>query len=139
MENLDKKYYRIAEVAAIVGVPQSTLRFWESRSRGVIKPRRNAGGTRFYTPADVEAVRMVHYLVKERGLKIDAAIAELLRNREGVSRRFDAIDRLRTRAAAAGTRLTALTGRAELFHVQQLFRYILRKTRSVNTTLCRST
>ena len=38
---------------------------------------------------------MVHYLVKERGLKIDAAIAELLRNREGVSRRFDAIDRLR--------------------------------------------
>lgn len=95
MENLDKKYYRIAEVAAIVGVPQSTLRFWESRFRGVIKPRRNAGGTRFYTPADVEAVRMVHYLVKERGLKIDAAIAELLRNREGVSRRFDAIDRLR--------------------------------------------
>ena len=56
MENLDKKYYRIAEVAAIVGVPQSTLRFWESRFRGVIKPRRNAGGTRFYTPADVEAV-----------------------------------------------------------------------------------
>ncbi|MDE7119047.1 MAG: MerR family transcriptional regulator, partial [Muribaculaceae bacterium] len=29
MDSLDKKYYRIAEVAELVGVPQSTLRFWE--------------------------------------------------------------------------------------------------------------
>jgi len=95
MDSLDKKYYRIAEVAALVGVPQSTLRFWESRFGDIIKPKRNAAGTRFYRPADVEAVRMVYYLVKERGMKLDAACAELTHNREGVSRRFEVVERLR--------------------------------------------
>ncbi|MBJ2185043.1 MAG: MerR family transcriptional regulator [Muribaculaceae bacterium] len=96
METLDKKYYRIAEVAELVGVPASTLRFWEAQFSDIIKPRRNAGRTRFYRPADIEALRMVHYLLKERGLKLDAARAELARNREGVSRRFEVVERLRS-------------------------------------------
>lgn len=94
METLDKKYYKIAEVAELVGVAPSTLRFWETQFKDVLKPRRNTGGTRFYRPDDIEAVRMIHYLLKERGLKLDAARAELSRNREGVSRRYEAIARL---------------------------------------------
>lgn len=42
MDNLDKKFYKISEVAEILGLPASTLRFWESKFT-VIKPRRNAG------------------------------------------------------------------------------------------------
>ena len=48
MENPDKKYYKISEVAEIIKLPASTLRFWESQFT-IIKPRRNARGTRFYT------------------------------------------------------------------------------------------
>ncbi|MDE6453261.1 MAG: MerR family transcriptional regulator [Muribaculaceae bacterium] len=95
MESLDKKYYRIAEVAALVGVSLSTLRYWETQFPDVIKPRRNAGATRFYRPSDIEGVRMVHYLLKERGLKMEAAKAELARNREGTSQRYQAVARLR--------------------------------------------
>lgn len=111
MDTLDKKYYKIAEVAALTGVPATTLRFWESRFADYIKPRRNAGGTRFYRPADIEAVRMVHYLIKERGLHLDAALAELKRNREGVSRRTDVIARLRAIRARLAELQQALESR----------------------------
>lgn len=95
-QELDKKYYRIAEVVELVGEPASTLRYWEQQFPEVVKPRRNEGRTRFYRPVDVEGLRMISYLLKERGLKIEAARAELSRNREGITRRYAAIDRLRS-------------------------------------------
>lgn len=78
----------------MLNLPASTLRFWESQFT-IIKPRRNDKGTRFYTPKDVETIRMVHFLVKEKGLKLDAAQEEIKLNRDGVSKKFEAIDRLR--------------------------------------------
>ena len=92
-QNLDKKYYRIREVAAMVELPASTLRFWESQFT-IIKPKRTAHGTRLYTPADVEIIRMIRYLVKDKGLKIEAAQEQIRNNRTNVSRRHDAIRRL---------------------------------------------
>lgn len=94
MDSLDKKYYKIGEVATILGLPASTLRFWENQFT-VIKPRRNDRGTRFYTPRDIETIRMIHFLVKEKGLKLDAAQEQIRRNHQGVSRRFEAVERLK--------------------------------------------
>lgn len=92
-DDLDKKYYKIKEVAELLGLPASTLRFWESRFT-IIKPRRNKGGTRFYTPSDIETIRMIHYLVKEKGLKLEAAQEQIRHNRSGVTRRYEAVERL---------------------------------------------
>ena len=94
MDNIEKKYYKIREVADILGLPPSTLRFWESKFT-LVKPRRNSGGTRFYTTADIEILRLIFYLVKDKGLKLEAAEAEIRRNRTGVTRRYRAIERLR--------------------------------------------
>ncbi|MDE5608073.1 MAG: MerR family transcriptional regulator [Muribaculaceae bacterium] len=94
MNDLTKKYYKISEVADIIGIPPSTLRFWESQFT-IVKPHRNAKGTRYYTPKDIETIRMVYFLVKEKGLRLDAAQEELKRNHTGISRRFQAIERLR--------------------------------------------
>lgn len=94
MEEYDKKYYKISEVAEILLIPASTLRFWE-RQFTVVKPRRNSHGTRFYTPADIEAIRMICYLVKDKGLKLDAAEQQIRSNRSGVSRHASAVNRLR--------------------------------------------
>ena len=58
MDRFEKKYYKIREVAEILGLPPSTLRFWESRFT-IIKPKRNEHGTRFYTPTDIETIRMI--------------------------------------------------------------------------------
>lgn len=93
LQEYDKKYYRIREVAEILEIPASTLRFWESRFT-IIRPQRNSHGTRFYTPSDIETIRMIHYLVKEKGLKLEAAQEQIRRNRSGVSNRFTTIKRL---------------------------------------------
>ena len=94
MDELNKKYYKISEVAEIINVAPSTLRFWESQFT-IIKPRRNDKGTRFYTPRDIETIRMIYFLVKEKGLKLDAAQEQIRSNHSGVSKRFEAIERLR--------------------------------------------
>ncbi len=94
MDNTNKKYYKISEVSEITGLPMSTLRFWESQFPA-INPHRNDRGTRFYTPRDIETIRMVSYLVKDKGMKLEAAQEEMKRNRDGVAKRFEAIEGLR--------------------------------------------
>ncbi len=39
---------------------------------------------------------MIYYLVKEKGLKLDAAQAMIKRNRDGISKQFEVIERLKT-------------------------------------------
>lgn len=95
MQELDKKFYKIGDVATILGIPMSTLRYWESQFT-IIKPKRNTKNIRFYTPNDIEIIRMVYYLVKEKGLKLDAAQAQIRVNRDGVDKRFEVIDKLKS-------------------------------------------
>lgn len=86
----DKKYYKIGEVSDMLGISQSTLRFWETQFP-TVRPERNSAGTRFYTPEIIENIRMVNYLVHDKGLRIEAALEELKINREGISRRAEAV------------------------------------------------
>ncbi len=93
-DKLSKKFYKIGDVAEILNVPTSTLRFWEKEFT-VIKPKRNAKNVRVYTVKDIETIKMIYYLVKEKGLKLDAAQAMIKRNRDGISRQFEVVDRLK--------------------------------------------
>lgn len=94
MDELDKRFYRIGDLADILNVPASTLRFWEKEFT-IIKPRRTSKNIRLYTPKDIETIRMIYYLVKEKGLKLDAAQAQIRSNRDGVSKRFEVVERLK--------------------------------------------
>ncbi|MDE7411136.1 MAG: MerR family transcriptional regulator [Paramuribaculum sp.] len=94
MDSLEKKYYKISEVAKLLNLPASTLRFWE-KNFTIIKPKRNAHGTRFYTADDIDTISMIHYLVKERGLKLDAAQEQIRINPKGVSNRHRTVARLK--------------------------------------------
>lgn len=94
MQELDKKFYKIGDVATILGIPMSTLRYWETQFT-IIKPRRNAKNIRFYTPNDIETIRKVYYLVKEKGLKLDAAQEQIRVNRDGVDKRFEVVEKLK--------------------------------------------
>jgi len=106
-DSIEKRYYRIGDVSELLQLPQSTLRFWESKF-SFIRPYRDSKGNRYYTPHDVEMLRMVRYLLKERGLKIDAAQTELNRNRAGVEKRFAVIERLKGVKAELEKMLKAL-------------------------------
>lgn len=107
MDSLQKKYYKIREVAEILNIPASTLRFWENQFT-IIKPKRNEHGTRFYTPSDIETIKMVHFLVKEKGLKLDAAQEQIRHNHSGVSRKHKAIERLKSIRCELQNMLNAL-------------------------------
>lgn len=95
MQELNKKFYKISEVAELLDIPASTLRFWEDKFT-IISPRRNDRGTRFYTPDDIDKISMIHYLVKQRGLRLDAAQEQIRRNPTGVSRKHLAVIRLQS-------------------------------------------
>lgn len=90
---LSKRYYRIREVSELIGVPASTLRYWESAFPR-LQPTRNAKGTRYYTPSDVEVLRQIKYLVHDKGFKIDAAIQQMRVATDSVATRTRAIERL---------------------------------------------
>ena len=93
-DNLSKKFYKIGDVAEILDIPTSTLRFWEKEFT-IIKPKRNAKNVRVYTIKDIESIKMIYYLVKEKGLKLDAAQAMIKRNRDGISKQFEVVERLK--------------------------------------------
>lgn len=71
-EEIEKKYYKIKEVAAMFDVNESLLRFWETKF-DVIKPFKNKKGDRYYRLEDVENIRTIHYLTKVQGYTLRGA------------------------------------------------------------------
>lgn len=95
-ENKNQKlYYSIGEVAEMFGVNESLLRYWE-KEFDIIRPRKNAKGTRSYRKEDIESIRLVYHLVKEKGLTLDGAKKKLKDNREGVSKNHEIVARLQS-------------------------------------------
>ena len=89
-----KQFYTIGEVAAMFDVNETTLRYWE-KEFPQIAPQKSAGNVRRYTKKDIEEVRVVHNLVKVRGLKIAAAGQLLSRNKSGEVQTAEVITRLK--------------------------------------------
>lgn len=89
-----KRFYSITEVAAMFGVNDTLLRFWE-KEFPQISPKKAARGVRQYTKDDIETIRVVYNLVKVRGLRIDAARELLKKNHEGTAQSTEVVDRLR--------------------------------------------
>lgn len=67
-----KLYYSIGEVAELLDVNASLLRFWE-KEFDIIKPQKNTKGNRIYKEQDVKNLKLIHHLVKERGYTLDGA------------------------------------------------------------------
>lgn len=78
-----KLYYSIKEVAAMLNVPESMLRFWE-KDIPMIRPKTTGNNVRQYTEADIENVKAVYNLVKVRGFKLSAARKMLRENKQAV-------------------------------------------------------
>ncbi|MBK9390624.1 MAG: MerR family transcriptional regulator [Bacteroidetes bacterium] len=69
---VEKLYYAIGEVAEMLSVPVSTVRFWENEF-DILKPMKNKKGNRLFTQADVRNLKIIHHLVKEEGMTLDGA------------------------------------------------------------------
>ena len=87
-------YYSIKEVAAMFGVNESTLRYWEQEFP-YLKPKTSGPSKiRQYQEKDIEQIRLIHNLVKVRGFKLAAAKKIISANRNGADRRAEVISRM---------------------------------------------
>ena len=68
----------------MLGIPDSTLRYWEMEFKE-IAPKKNAKGVRHYTVADIEQIKKVNHLVKEKSLTIKGAQARLKEDPKSLS------------------------------------------------------
>ena len=68
----DKLYYSIGEVAEMLGVAPSVLRFWEGEFEQV-RPVKNKRGVRSYTRHDIELLQRIHYLTRDCGYTLEGA------------------------------------------------------------------
>jgi len=91
----EKRYYGIGEVAKAFSVNTSLIRFWE-KEFDVLKPKKNAKGDRKFTPEDIKNLKLIYYLVKERGFTLEGAKTHLKENKNKTLSRFDIIRKLET-------------------------------------------
>ncbi len=82
-------YYSIGEVAEILGENTSLVRFWSGKFSQFIKPVRNKKGNRLFTAEDVANYKIIHHLVKERGMTLEGARKRMQDNKEGEDRTVD--------------------------------------------------
>jgi len=91
----EKRYYSISEVAEMIGegVNLSTLRYWE-KEFPFICPKKTDKKTRYYSQENIDAIKLVYHLLKEKGLTIEGARKKLKENKEGVVKNHEIILRL---------------------------------------------
>ena len=68
--------YMISVAAELVGMHQQTLRVYEAK--GLVQPKRTPGGTRLYSEADLERLRVIQRLTTELRLNL-AGVEHVLR------------------------------------------------------------
>lgn len=96
--NADKElklYYSIGEVAEIFGVTETLLRYWEKEFPTVIAPRKVGRNIRQYTKEDIESIRLVYHLVKEKGMTLQGARRILKGNKAAAVQTMEVINRLK--------------------------------------------
>lgn len=100
-----KLYYSMGEVAEMFDVNPSLIRHWESKF-DCVKPHKNKKGNRMFSPQDVEKLKLIYHLVKERGMTLEGA-NKVLKRKSGseLSRDMELLERLqRIRASLVAVR-----------------------------------
>ena len=81
----------ISVAAELVGMHPQTLRLYEAR--GLVRPGRTPGGTRLYSEADLERLRLIQRLTTELGLNL-AGVEHVLRLQDELRRMQSRMERL---------------------------------------------
>ena len=89
-----KLYYSIKEVAEMLGVNESLLRYWEKEFPHLRPKVVSTNKVRQYTEKDIEQLKVIYNLVKERGFKLAAARKYMNANRQGAERSSDVLNTL---------------------------------------------
>ena len=89
----EKRYYTIGEVAKAFEVNTSLLRFWEKQFKE-IQPKKKTSGVRKYTPQDVQNIKLIYHLLKEKGMTIEGAKNHLKDSKSSEENKMDVLKKL---------------------------------------------
>lgn len=92
-KEIERLYYSIGDVVKMLDVTASQIRYWETEF-SILKPRKNRKGNRLFTKEDIETIRLIHHLLREKGLTIEGAKAHLKTNSALVKKNFQIIEQL---------------------------------------------
>ena len=84
----------MGDVASMLRVNHSLIRFWEKEFE-VLKPKKNKKGNRLFTPKDLENLKLIYHLVKERGYTLEGARKRLKGNPDELDHNMEIVDRLK--------------------------------------------
>lgn len=90
-----KLLYSMGEVTEMFDVNASLIRYWESKF-DCIKPHKNKKGNRMFTPSDVENLKLIYHLVKEKGMTLEGANKTMKRRGGSVKRDVSILERLQS-------------------------------------------
>jgi len=90
---VEKLYYSIGEVSKMFEVKNSLIRFWE-KEFDILKPKKNKKGNWLFTKEDLENLKIIYHLVKERGYTLQGAKDKLKDNKQDISDNVEVIERL---------------------------------------------
>ena len=89
-----KLYYSISEVAELLSVSKSLIRFWEKEFKE-LKPHKNSKGERRFTKENIEQIKVIYHLVKERGFTLEGAKREIRQQRALLKQKQQMIEKLK--------------------------------------------
>jgi DNA-binding transcriptional MerR regulator len=87
-KKVEKLYYSIGEIAGMLDVPVSTVRFWDNEFE-VLKPAKNKKGNRLFTQSDMKNLRIIHHLLKEEGMTLSGVKKKMAENWEETNYKFE--------------------------------------------------
>lgn len=90
---INKLYYTMGEVTELFGVNASQIRFYE-KEFDILHPKKNKKGNRLFSVEDVENLKIIFHLVKEKGFTLQGAKEHLKGNKEDVKENQKVIDSL---------------------------------------------
>ncbi len=92
-KEIEKLYYSITEVSKMFNVNSSLIRFWEKEFKE-INPKKNKKGNRLFTKEDIETIRLIHHLVKEKRMTLEGARKNLKDNKKNIVDNLDIVKSL---------------------------------------------
>ncbi len=91
--DITKRYYTMGEVTEMFAVNASQIRFYEKEFE-ILQPKKNKKGNRLFTPEDVENLKIIFHLVKDKGFTLQGAREYLKNNKSEVKENQKVIDSL---------------------------------------------
>jgi DNA-binding transcriptional MerR regulator len=69
---VEKLFYSMGEVTEMFDVTPALVRYW-CEQFDTVRPKRNAKGNRMFTPKDIEQLKLIYHLLKEKRMTIEGA------------------------------------------------------------------